>query len=177
MEKANWNGVEIEFVTGDITTQDDLDVVVNAANEDLAPGGGVAGAIHRAAGPRLYEECKRLAPIRPGAAVITEAYNLPNQHVIHALGPVYGQDMPSSKLLADAYRHAVELAESAGLESIGFPALSTGAFGYPMKEAAGVALRTLHEEAPDLEHVRKIRFILFDEAALQKHLEALGELE
>jgi len=177
MEKANWSGVEIEFVSGDITAQADLDVVVNAANAQLAPGGGVAGAIHRAAGPRLFGECKALAPIAPGAAVITEGYALPNKHVVHALGPVYGEDQPSEKLLADAYRHAIELADAAGMESIAFPALSTGAFGYPMEEAARIALKTIHDTAGSLEHVRLVRFVLFDEASLGVHLEALQALE
>lgn len=174
MADVKWNDLELELVVGDITRQADLDAVVNAANRELAPGGGVAGAIHRAAGPGLDEECKRLAPIAPGAAVITEAYRLPNRHVIHCLGPVYGRDLPSDELLAGAYRHALELADSAGLRSIGFPALSTGVFGYPMREAALVAFRTVRENSGGFEHLKKVRFVLFDDSALQVHREALA---
>ncbi len=125
-------GTTIECVQGDIAAQPDLDAVVNAANAELRPGGGVAGALHRAAGPGLDEECRPLAPIAPGQAVITGAHNLPNRHVIHCLGPIYGQDEPADVLLAQCYRNALLLAEHEALTSIGFPALSTGAFGYPM---------------------------------------------
>ena len=176
MADASWQDVEIELTAGDITQQADLDAIVNAANRDLLPGGGVAGAIHRATGPGLLEECRLLAPIEPGAAVLTEAYNLPNRHVIHCLGPVYGMDEPSDQLLASAYRHAVELADSAGMRSLGFPALSTGNFGYPMPEAARVALATVKENCAGLEHLRRVRFVLFDDASLGIYREALQHL-
>ena len=142
------SGVTVECVQGDITAQAGFDAVVNAANAQLKRGGGVAGAIHRAAGPGLEEECRPLAPIKPGQAVITGAHKLPNRYVIHCLGPVYGVDEPSDELLADCYRNALKLAERHGISSIAFPAISTGAFGYPMKEAAEVALRTVLEMAP-----------------------------
>ncbi|MFO7296348.1 MAG: macro domain-containing protein, partial [Clostridia bacterium] len=125
MEKVI-HGVKIECVQGDITKQEGFDAIVNAANAQLMPGGGVAGAIHRAAGPGLAEECKPLAPIKPGQAVITGGHNLPNRYVIHCLGPVYGVDQPSDKLLADCYRNALKLAEQHGITSIAFPAISTG---------------------------------------------------
>lgn len=105
-------------------------------------GGGAAGAIHRAAGPGLAEECRPLAPIRPGEAVITGAQNLPNRYVIHCLGPVYGVDEPADELLASSYRSALELAEQNQIRSVAFPAISTGAFGYPMEPAARVAFET-----------------------------------
>lgn len=101
--KRTFAGVEVEIVRGDIADQPDMDAVVNAANAELMPGGGVAGAIHRAAGSGLAEECRPLAPISPGQAVITSAHNLSNKHVIHALGPVYGSDEPADGLLADCY--------------------------------------------------------------------------
>ena len=132
-------------MTGDITRQEGFDAVVNAANAQLRPGGGVAGAIHRAAGPGLYEECRPLAPIKPGQAVITGGHGLPNRHVIHCLGPVYGVDTPSAVLLADCYRNALKVAEEHGLASLAFPAISTGIFGYPVAEAARVAMSAVAE--------------------------------
>jgi O-acetyl-ADP-ribose deacetylase (regulator of RNase III) len=168
--------VKIECVQGDITKQAGFDAVVNAANAELRPGGGVAGAIHRAAGPRLEEECRPLAPIKPGQAVITGGHRLPNRYVIHCLGPVYGVDRPSDRLLAECYRNALKLAEEHGVPSIAFPAISTGAFGYPMEEAAQVALETVLELAPALKTVRVIRFVLRDEKALRVHEEILRRL-
>src|SRR5918911_1021110 len=137
------SGVKVEVVRGDISSQEDVDAVVNAANAELASGGGVAGAVHRAAGPGLYEECRPLAPIGPGQAVITGGHDLPNRHVIHVLGPVYGSDKPEAELLAACYRNALGIAEENGVESVAFPAISTGAFGYPVEEATEVALRTV----------------------------------
>lgn len=167
-------GVEIACVVGDITRQDDIDAVVNAANAELRPGGGVAGAIHRAAGPALDRACRPLAPIRPGTAVVTDAFELPNRRVIHCLGPVYGRDEPSADLLAACYREALALADAEGLASIAFPALSTGAFGYPQEEAAEVALATCVHEAPRLTALRRIRFVLFDARAAEIHARALA---
>lgn len=174
MKTSEMNGVTVELVVGDITRQPDCEAVVNAANAQLMIGGGVAGAIHRAAGPDLYEECKPLAPIRPGEAVITGGHALPNTYVIHCLGPVYGVDTPSDKLLADCYRNAIRLAEENRVERIAFCALSTGAFGYPMKEAAEIALRTVREALADASHIKLVRFVLFDDRALTVYETALG---
>ncbi len=174
--KRTFAGVEVEVVRGDIADQPDMDAVVNAANAELMPGGGVAGAIHRAAGPGLAEECRPLAPISPGEAVITGAHNLPNKHVIHALGPVYGRDEPSGELLASCYRNSLRIADENGLASIAFPALSTGVFGYPLEEAAEVALRTVADEAENLANVRRARFVLFGERDLWVHEDALAGL-
>ncbi len=170
------NGIRIECVLGDITSQTGFDAVVNAANAYLQPGGGVAGAIHRAAGPELAAECRPLAPIEPGQAVITGGHGLPNPHVIHCLGPVYGVDTPSDRLLADCYRNALALAEQHGLSSVAFPALSTGVFGYPMEEAAEVALATVVESATSPTSVRVVRFVLRDGSALRVHEQVLGRL-
>jgi O-acetyl-ADP-ribose deacetylase len=159
----------VECVQGDIARQLDMDAIVNAANAELRIGGGVAGAIHRAAGPKLEAECRPLAPIRPGQAVITGGHKLPNRYVIHCLGPVYGMDEPSADLLASCYWNALRLAEQEGIRSIAFPAISTGAFGYPMEPAARVAFRTLLKEAPKLKTVRRIRFVLFNDADLRLH--------
>lgn len=169
--------VTIELTVGDITRQDDMDAVVNAANAELRIGGGVAGAIHRAAGPGLEEECRPLAPIRPGEAVITSAHRLPNKFVIHCLGPVYGHDRPEAELLASCYREALRLADTHDVEGIAFPAISTGAFGYPMDDAAQVALRTVIEEAPELKHLRRIRFVLRDTGAQGMHEVALDRVK
>lgn len=168
------DGVAIACVVGDITRQGDIDAVVNAANADLRPGGGVAGAIHRAAGPELDRACRPLAPIRPGTAVATDAFALPNRRVIHCLGPVYGKDEPAAELLAACYREALALAEAEGLGSIAFPALSTGAFGYPLEDAAEVALATCVGAAGRLASVGLIRFVLFDRHAAEVHVRALA---
>jgi O-acetyl-ADP-ribose deacetylase (regulator of RNase III) len=165
----------IECVQGDITRQTDIDAIVNAANAELRPGGGVAGAIHRAAGPGLDRECRPLAPIRPGEAVITGAHNLPNRYVIHCLGPVYGRDEPADGLLASCYRNALRLAEEKGADSVAFPSISTGAFGYPMEAAARVAVAAVRAGLADAERVGRVRFVLFDEAALKVHQQVLGE--
>jgi O-acetyl-ADP-ribose deacetylase (regulator of RNase III) len=166
----------IELTQGNIAAQPDLDVIVNAANAGLAPGAGVAGAIHRAAGPGLYEACRPLAPISPGNAVMTGAHGLPNKHVIHCLGPVYGRDVPSDVILARCFAGALRLAEAHALASIGFPAISTGVFGYPMDDAARVALDTVIKFAPRLQSVRLVRFVLFSREDLDVFKAVLREL-
>lgn len=174
--KVRVDDVEIDCVAGDIVSQEGFDAVVNAANAELRPGGGVAGAIHRAAGPELDQACRSMAPIRPGDAVLTPAFGLPNEHVIHCLGPVYGTDEPADELLAQCYRKALKLAEEHGLESVAFPALSTGAFGYPLEEAAEVALGTVVKEAPRLRSCKRIRFVLFSEHDAEVHARVLERL-
>ncbi len=175
MSKREIHNVTIECVQGDIADQPDLDAVANAANAQLRMGGGVAGAIHRKAGPALEEECRPLAPIRPGEAVITGGHNLPNRHVIHCLGPVYGRDNPSDELLADCYRNALLLAEKNHLFSVGFPAISTGAFGFPLEPAARIAVNTVAHEAPKLLSVKLVRFILFSRDDLAVFDRILGK--
>lgn len=167
------HAVRVECVQGDIARQPDMDAVVNAANARLMSGGGVAGALHRAAGPGLAEECAAMAPIRPGQAVISGGHGLPNRHVIHCLGPVYGQDRPEATLLAACYDNALDLAEAHGLHSLAFPALSTGVFGYPMEAAASVAFRRILARAESLRSVRLIRFVLFDAADAKLHTRVL----
>jgi O-acetyl-ADP-ribose deacetylase len=176
MTELRLGGVLLELRVGDIAAQSGVDAVVNAANAELRPGGGVAGALHRAAGPGLEAECRPLAPIRPGEAVLTGGHRLPNRAVIHCLGPVYGRDEPASELLASCYRAALRLAEQDGIESIAFPALSTGAFGFPLELAARVALATVVKAAPSLASIRLVRFVLFDQKALDAHAVALREL-
>jgi O-acetyl-ADP-ribose deacetylase (regulator of RNase III) len=169
-------GVTIELVQGNIVKQDDVDAVVNAANAQLRTGGGVAGAIHNAAGPGLTDETRPLAPIQPGEAVITGGHDLPNDHVIHVLGPVYGRDEPSDELLRAGYENALDRAEENDVTSVAVPAISTGAFGFPMGPAARIAVETVLSRAPSLESVERVRFVLFDEEAFDAHREALSTL-
>jgi O-acetyl-ADP-ribose deacetylase len=172
MEKSI-SGVKIELATGNITSQSDVAAIVNAANARLMTGGGVAGAIHQAAGPGLEEECRPLAPINPGEAVITGAHKLANTFIIHCLGPVYGRDKPEDELLASCYRNALRLAEENKISSIAFPSISTGAFGYPVEEAAKVALGTIMEVIPSLRHVKLIRVVLFSRKDMDIYSELL----
>ncbi len=174
--KKTLSGTTIQCMKGNIATQSDITAIVNAANAQLRTGGGVAGAIHRAAGPGLEEECRPLSPIKPGKAVITGGCDLPNRYVIHCLGPVFGLDKPEDKLLADCYRNALRLAEDYQIDSIAFPAISTGAFAYPVKEAAEVAFRVMIEIAPKLKHIKEIRFVLYSDRELDIHKNILSFL-
>jgi len=158
--------IRLECIQGNITDQPDIDAIVNAANSQLQPGGGVAGAVHSAAGPGLAEECRDFAPLHPGEAVITSGHNLPNSYVIHCLGPVYGHDEPSDQLLGDCYRHALHLGDRHRLSSIAFPAISTGIFGYPEEAAARIALETVIATCPELRHIEHVLFVLFSEKDL-----------
>jgi O-acetyl-ADP-ribose deacetylase len=173
---ARFGASDLELVQGDITAQPDLEAVVNAANAQLTVGGGVAGAIHRAAGPELDRACRPLAPIAPGEVVATDAFGLPNRRVLHALGPVYGHDEPADEVLAACYRRALELAGDEGLDSIGFPALSTGAFGYPLRPAAEVALTTVQDVLVAGSPLRLVRFVLFSEHDVDVHAEVLAAI-
>ncbi|NLN28777.1 MAG: RNase III inhibitor [Firmicutes bacterium] len=172
--RYTFHEVIIEAVRGDIANQPDLEAIVNAANARLAPGGGVAGAIHRAAGPELYEACRPLAPIETGQAVTTPGFRLPNKYVIHALGPVYAfEDEPAGKL-ARTYRSVFEEAERLGVESVGMPAISTGIFGYPKEEAAAVLAEALVDILPRCRSVKRVRLVLYSEEDLAIHREALA---
>lgn len=169
-------GVSIDLVQGNIVEQPDVEAIVNAANAQLRIGGGVAGAIHSAAGPGLTDETRPLAPINPGEAVITGGHNLPNDYVIHVLGPVYGRDEPADDILRTGYENALQRAEEHDVSSVAFPAISTGAFGFPVRPAARIALRTMLDWAPRLDSVSLIRFVLFSTHDLEVHQEALSEL-
>lgn len=170
------NGILITCQQGDITEQKDVDVIVNAANAELMPGGGVAGAIHRRAGPELANACRKKAPIRPGESVITKGFQLPNDYVIHTLGPIYGVDKPEDKLLEQCYVTSLKLAETEGLKKIAFPAISTGAFGYPFEEALKVAVSSVLVMSKHLAVVKEIRFVLYskkDHEAYESYLSNL----
>ncbi len=170
------SNIILECVKGDIAAQQGFTAIVNAANAQLKRGSGVAGAIHRAAGPSLEEECKALAPIKPGEAVITGGHNLPNKYVIHCLGPVYGIDKPEDKLLSNCYFNALKLAEKYQIDSIAFPAISTGFFNYPVEEAAKIAFKTIIKLIPGLKYVKRIRFVLHSERDLKIHEEILTQM-
>ena len=176
MKQVTLNGLTMEIATGDISDQPDCDAIVNAANAELRIGGGVAGAIHSKGDPELTEATRKYAPIKPGEAVITPAHNLPNEYVIHCLGPVYGRDKPEEELLENCYINALKLAEENEIESIVFPAISTGAFGYPMEEAAKIAFNSVKKLAGTFKHVKFVRFVLFSASDYNLHLEVLKEL-
>lgn len=174
--KKEISGVSIELRQGDIANQADCEAVVNAANAQLETGGGVAGAIHRAAGPNLARDARPMAPISPGEAVITSGHDLPNEFVIHCLGPVFGRDKPEEILLANCYSNALSIAEKNNVSSIAFPAISTGAFGYPVADAAKVAFSTLIKKIPDLQQVKRIIIVLYSLQDLEVHKKVLEEI-
>lgn len=175
--KKEFNNVVVELAKGNIANQNGFEAIVNAANAELKHGGGVAGAIHRSAGPQLAMACAPLAPIMPGEAVITPGFNLPNKFVVHTLGPVYGVDKPESKLLQNCYVNSLLLAEKEKIDSIVFPAISTGAFGYPIKDAAMVAMNTIIEMTARLDSIKIIRLVLYDDADLNVYEKVLFDMQ
>ena len=169
------NSNRIEVVEGDITKQA-VDAIVNAANTTLLGGGGVDGAIHRAAGPELLAECRGLGGCATGQAKITKGYRLPAKWVIHTVGPVWrdgqhGED----NLLASCYRSCFALAEQHGIRTIAFPSISTGAYGFPMERAARIAVREAKAFLERKTSVEKVRLVCFGTSALQIHSQALNE--
>lgn len=161
---ASYRNQRIEIRKGDIT-QLDVDAVVNAANQSLLGGGGVDGAIHRAAGPELLEACRELGGARTGEAKITAGYQLPARYVIHAVGPRWqGGDRGERELLASAYRNSLRLAAERDLETVAFPSISTGAYGFPVDEAAGIALRAIDEFLAENARPGKVIMCTFSDA-------------
>ena len=175
--RAEFGGAVVELVQGDITEQA-TDAIVNAANSALAGGGGVDGAIHRAGGPQIMEECRKIGGCPTGEARITSGGNLQARHVIHAVGPIYrGGASGEDHLLASAYRNSLRLAAENGLRSVAFPSLSTGAYGYPLRDAADIALATVVEFLRSGRHgLELVRFVLFDRRALKEFEEALSRV-
>jgi O-acetyl-ADP-ribose deacetylase len=168
--------VVLELVAGDITTIA-VDAIVNAANTGLHGGGGVDGAIHRAGGPTIMDECRRLGGCPTGDARATGAGDLPARYVIHAVGPVWrGGGSGEAELLASAHRRSVELADELGCQSVAFPAISTGVYGYPVERAAEVALTAAVATAEASAHVRRLVFVLFSARDLATFEQAAAAL-
>lgn len=162
----------IEIVVADITTLD-VDAIVNAANETLLGGGGVDGAIHRAAGPQLLAECRTLGGCPTGQAKITRGYRLPARHVIHTVGPVWqGGGAGEDDVLASAYRNSLRLAGQYGLSSIAFPAISTGVYGFPAERAARIAVSTVAEHLRDAAAPARVLLCCFSEDSAAHHARA-----
>lgn len=170
------NDSTLELVQGDITHQD-TDAIVNAANESLLGGGGVDGAIHRAAGPELLDECRTLEGCKTGSAKITRGYRLQAKHIIHAVGPVYRTGKQNEPvLLASAYRTSLELAAENKCASIAFPAISTGVYGYPMEDAAHIAFRTIIDYLGEHPEIKLVRYVLYDQRAFDVHMRILQDV-
>ncbi len=171
------NGAALELIQGDITRQA-VDAIVNAANESLLGGGGVDGAIHRAAGPQLLQATRKIGGCPTGEARITPGFDLPARYVIHTVGPVYRDGSSGeAELLASAHRNSLRLARENDLRTVAFPAISTGVYGYPLREAAQVALGTVIDELRGYDKSRaafdRVRFVLFGEAAYDAFADVL----
>jgi O-acetyl-ADP-ribose deacetylase (regulator of RNase III) len=175
MATHNINGVTLALIRGNIV-EVQADAIVNAANSGLRGGGGVDGAIHRAGGPSIMEECRKIGGCPTGEAVVTTAGRLPAKYIFHAVGPIYSGSLDDERLLTSAYQSCLNLAERYKVKSISFPSLSTGIYGYPLELAAPVALRTI------IEHIRKptclqqVLMVLFGESAYKVHEQALNKL-
>jgi O-acetyl-ADP-ribose deacetylase (regulator of RNase III) len=178
--EVNVNKTKLRILQGDVTQQS-CDAIVNAANPSLMGGGGVDGAIHRAGGPTILEECRKIVSrqgrLPTGKAVMTTGGNLRASHVIHTVGPVWhGGDHGEADLLASAYRESLSLAVKEGLKSIAFPSISTGAYGYPVDAAAGTALRTVIEFLEREETLDEVLFVLFDAKTYESFARTLKRL-
>jgi O-acetyl-ADP-ribose deacetylase (regulator of RNase III) len=168
------------LTTGDITRQD-ADAIVNAANSSLMGGGGVDGAIHRVGGPAILAECKEYRrtnpPLPPGRAVATTGGNLAARYVIHTVGPVWnGGDQGEPETLANCYRESLRVAEELKLSTIAFPSISTGAFGYPVHQAAPIAIKAVIDCIAAAQHIREVRFVLFDQRTFTAYQTASGKI-
>ncbi len=174
--KVRINKSILELAEGDIT-KEETEAIVNAANSGLRGGGGVDGAIHRAGGPAIMEECRKIGGCPTGQAVITTGGRLKARYVIHAVGPIYrGGTHGEAELLASAYRNSLKIASEKGIRSISFPSLSTGAYGYPIKEASRIALSTIIQYLKEHPEIELVRFVLFGIPAYEAYENTLKEL-
>jgi O-acetyl-ADP-ribose deacetylase (regulator of RNase III) len=165
----------LELVEGDITRQD-TEAIVNAANEQLRVGGGVDGAINRAGGPKIQEEARKIGHCPTGQAVITTGGNLKAKYVIHTVGPIYRDGRQGEpELLASAYRESLKTASGRGIKSLAFPSLSTGVYGYPVHDAARVALKTVKDYLTEHPEIELVRFVLFGKPTYEAYAKALEE--
>lgn len=169
------NGVTLALMQGDIVKVQ-VDAIVNAANSWLAGGGGVDGAIHRAGGPSIMDECRKIGGCPTGSAVATTAGRLPARYVFHAVGPIYSGSKDDERLLASAYQCCLDLAEQYTLQSIAFPSLSTGAYGYPLNLAAPIALNTIVQHIQKPTNLKQVFMVLFGDQAYQAYEKAMNEL-
>jgi O-acetyl-ADP-ribose deacetylase len=165
---------KIELTRGDITKVE-VDAIVNAANTTLLGGGGVDGAIHRAAGPELLGECRKLGGCQPGEAKLTRGYNLPARFVIHTVGPVWtGGNRGEAGVLANCYQDSLRLAAGSGIKTIAFPAISCGAYRYPISEAAAIAVEATQEFLSNNDNIDKIIFVLTEDEIFRAYQRLLG---
>jgi len=170
------NNSILELVEGDITKQD-TEAIVNAANSGLRGGGGVDGAIHRAGGPEIMEECRRIGGCPTGHAVITTGGRLKARYVIHAVGPVYhGGNKREAEDLAGAYLTSLKIASEKGIKSVAFPSISTGAYGYPINEAARIAIKTVIDYLKEHPEIELVRFVLFGTDAYNAYKTVTGKI-
>ncbi len=168
-EKKNTEG-RIEVLLADITTLE-VDAIVNAANESLLGGGGVDGAIHRAAGPGLLEECRKLNGCLTGQAKLTKGYHLPAHYVIHTVGPIYHSSQPcKAELLANCYRNSMQIAHENGFRTVAFPSISTGVYGYPLNEAVPIAVCEIKKALREYPEIDRVIFACFDSRTFHTYL-------
>jgi len=175
------NGKTLELAGPADITKETTDAIVNAANSSLLGGGGVDGAIHRAGGPSILQECKRIVAkigtLPAGKAVITTGGRLPAKYVIHTVGPVYGGGRQhEAETLASCYRESIRTADDHGIRSLAYPSISTGAFGYPVHEAAEIAVSTIVEALPPCAHVKHVRFVLYDIDTCKAYVQATEKI-
>jgi O-acetyl-ADP-ribose deacetylase (regulator of RNase III) len=175
LERRVVGGTLLELVRGDITSQD-TDAIVNAANAQLAPGGGVAGAIYRAAGPGLWAECQALGGCHTGEAKLTSGHALQAKAIIHTVGPVYSGTPQDAEALRACYRNSLRLADENGIRSLSFPAISTGAFGYPLAAAAQIAVEAVLTYLQEATRLTLVRFVLYSPAAYDVFRDVLTSL-
>lgn len=175
MSTRTINGVTLALLRGNIV-EVRADAIVNAANSGLRGGGGVDGAIHRAGGPSIMEECRKVGGCPTGSAVATTAGRLPAKYVFHAVGPIYSGRQDDERLLASAYQSCLDLAEQYHVKSIAFPSLSTGIYGYPLQLAAPIALRTIIDHIQKPTSLQQVLLVLFGESAYSAHEQALDQI-